>query len=218
MAYTKDTLSQRSVNLIIFSVVIVLTIIGLAIFVYMGVAVDGFAARVNSVMQPIAHTAIAVGIVTFVVSAYQQSQERAAEKIQRLDALNQPGVLAVERLFMEQPVLAPLYRELYMTDQRSDFYPKVVDREAEHGDVSPERAKQLEYHMLMYLVQVMENVYSVGDLENNYAASSMEGWMNTFRLWSRSYKFRMAWKHNKHLYSRAFREWVDIVIYNDIDQ
>lgn len=191
----------------------------LCVTIYAEITVDGFADKLHVVMRPIANAAIAIGIFTFIVNAYQQSIQYARENVRALDKLNQYGWLDVEKIFLDHPELGPLYHELYVSDnekktmnpRRYNFYPNVNTSVA-----TPERVLQNEYHVISYLIQVMENVYSVGDLESTYANAEMEGWMNTFRSWSRSSKFKEVWHHNKHLYGRSFREWVDVIIYNNI--
>ena len=224
MAYTKRTWSQKAKSTIVFFISVFITIVVLSAFIYAGLYVKNFAANTTLVVTPIAHIAISVGIITFIVGAYQQSIELLAKKKQALDTLNQYGWLEGEKIFMQEPALAKLYRELYLADKRSNFYPNVAAMKSDDDsnqrnaiEATMIRTRQLEYHMLSYLIQVMENVYSIGNLEERYDDSEMEGWMNTFRLWSTSNKFKTAWKLNKHLYGRDFREGVDIVIYNDIN-
>lgn len=214
MSYTRPTLSPKVRDTIIFSIILVALVILIGLLLYAELRSKGFAVKLNLVIKPIANMAIAIGIFTFVVSAYQQSVRFNRENTRALDNLNRFGWLEVEKIFLEHPELAPLYYELYIVDNENKIMSKGISFPKQNtSDISKERMQQQEYHILSYLIQVMENVYSVGNLEHTYYNPEMEGWMNTFRSWSRSPKFKEVWVHNKNLYGRSFREWVDIVIY-----
>ena len=97
MAYTKRTWSQKAKSTIVFFISVFITIVVLSAFIYAGLYVKNFAANTTLVVTPIAHIAISVGIITFIVGAYQQSIELLAKKKQALDTLNQYGWLEVEK-------------------------------------------------------------------------------------------------------------------------
>ncbi|GFZ89783.1 patatin-like phospholipase family protein [Dyella caseinilytica] len=120
---------------------------------------------------------------------------------------------AMSRLFGElrrNPALSRLDRQ---------FYPAWNDRLANRLFGSPARSangaqvSQLELHdedfrksfyFCQELAHLMESVYHDLDLENFSEHIDNRGWMNTFRQWSWSPIFRMAWVIGSPTYGRRY--------------
>jgi hypothetical protein len=80
-----------------------------------------------------------------------------------------------------------------------DMYPELDPTGATVQQASEETAEEIaarqttELHVLLQMLQVMENAYLSLNLEVNYGHPMNRGWMNVFHRWTSAETFRLKW-------------------------
>lgn len=207
-----NMIPQELQNKMAFGAALSFVLLGIVVFIICEIKYPAFLEMTGRVVKPLANISISVGILTFVIGAYQRSLKDQRERKLEILSLSERGWLNVEKMFIANPDLANLYNELFLGNRSGVLYPP---SEIDSGldDLEQRRIRRKEYHVISYLTQVMEDVYNIADLERAYQNVEMEGWMNTFRMWVSSPKFSRAWDSIKYLYGRRFRSWVDTILF-----
>ncbi|HEV3080370.1 MAG TPA: patatin-like phospholipase family protein [Gemmataceae bacterium] len=111
------------------------------------------------------------------------------------------GYLEVEQALREDENLSEFSKSLY---------PELAQELGANGQAHPPAAMQAakheraELHLMTQMVQVMENVWLSIHLEGYFAHPLNRGWMNVFRRWTLSRRFRKYWPVVRGEFSRDF--------------
>ena len=115
----------------------------------------------------------------------------------------------LEAVFIEDPELRDYYEECTRGagPRREATKPAGA---AENVDVEPHIR-----HVVMLQAQFMEDAHYVLRLDRYANAPDNRGWMNLFRAWSRSPRFRAAFRSMRRFFTRDFNEFYDAYIGGD---
>jgi hypothetical protein len=145
---------------------------------------------------------IIIGIFSYVYQYFSSKKINAQTNSLNFTELTKKGVLDLELFFMEHNNdLQNLYYEMY----------------GSYGFPKPEtpitlEQRQVEFHAVSYMIQVMEDVWAVLELDSNYDNQDYSGWINTFQKWGKSKKFLDIWNKLKQNYGLNFIQFVEIHI------
>ena len=145
---------------------------------------------------------IIIGIFSYVYQYFSSKKINAQTNSLNFTELTKKGVLDLELFFMEHNNdLQNLYYEMY----------------GSYGFPKPEtpitlEQRQVEFHAVSYMIQVMEDVWAVLELDSNYDNQDYSGWINTFQKWGKSKKFVDIWNKLKQNYGLNFIQFVEIHI------
>lgn len=145
---------------------------------------------------------IIIGIFSYVYQYFSSQKINAQTNSLNFTELTKKGVLDLELFFMEHNNdLQNLYYEMY----------------GSYGFPKPEtpitlEQRQVEFHAVSYMIQVMEDVWAVLELDSNYDNQDYSGWINTFQKWGKSKKFVDIWNKLKQNYGLNFIQFVEIHI------
>ena len=145
---------------------------------------------------------IIIGIFSYIYQ-YISSQKLIAQTNNlNFTELTKKGVQDLEIFFIEHNNdLQNLYYELY----------------GSYGFPKPEtpltlKQRQIEFHAISYMIQVMEDVWAVLDLDKQHDNEDYSGWIKTFKKWGKSKKFIDIWNKLKNNYGYNFIQFVEINI------
>jgi hypothetical protein len=147
-------------------------------------------------------TVVIIGIFSYIYQYYSDHNNRIQTNSLKFTELTKKGVLDLELFFMKHNNdLQNLYYEMYSS----------------YGFPKPEKhitleQRQVEFHAVSYMIQVMEDVWVVLDLDKNYDNNDYLGWMNTFKKWGSSKTFIIIWNKLKNNYGLNFIEFVELHI------
>lgn len=145
---------------------------------------------------------IIIGIFSYVYQYFSSQKINAQTNSLNFTELTKKGVLDLELFFMEHNNdLQNLYYEMY----------------GSYGFPKPEtpitlEQRQVEFHAVSYMIQVMEDVWAVLELDSNYDNQDYSGWINTFQKWGKSKKFVDIWNKLKQNYGLNFIQFVELHI------
>jgi hypothetical protein len=132
----------------------------------------------------------------------KDSEERArqAEVAQSVQATSD-GWLYIEELFMNNTEdLQHLYYEI----NRELGFPRPPTFDEPR---TTEQANR-QFHMIMYLIQVIQNVYMLENLKKVLAEGRHSGWVTVFQMWFRSKLVRDTWTVISPIYNEEFQGFV----------
>jgi len=142
---------------------------------------------------------IIIGIFSYIYQYYSNHSINQQTNSLNFTELTKKGVLDLELFFMNHNnELEHLYYEMY----GSYGYPKPKK------PITLEN-RQVQFHAVSYMIQVMEDVYTVLDLNKHYDDEEYLGWINTFKKWGTSKTFIKIWyKLNKN-YGLNFVKFIE---------
>jgi hypothetical protein len=149
---------------------------------------------------------IIIGIFSYIYQYYSNHSLKKQSNSLNFTELTKKGVLDLELFFMNHNnELENLYYEMY----GSYGFPKPKK------PITLEQ-RQIEFHAVSYMVQVMEDVYTVLELEIHYDEDDYLGWMNTFKKWGTSKTFINIWHKLNNNYGLNFVNFVEKhIIFNE---
>jgi len=159
-----------------------------------------------SVFAILSNAGIFLGIFSFLFEIVKQKELEAKKTAMSFTLLTQKGVLDLEKFFMtHNNSLKYLYYEIYGTlgFPIPEGKPSIKD-------------KQMEFHAIAYMIQIIEDVYTVMELNKNYDDKDLAGWLNTFRMWGSSKTFKKIWSSLKTNYGTNFIKFVESIILNKV--
>ncbi len=132
---------------------------------------------------------------------WYQSPDRREEKILelngRLTALEQQLQTEAPPIFLRE-----MYPELGAFDQTQPTQPPPSSAE------TADRTSKI-LHLLIQMIQLMEDVWISASLETHWNDPNILGWMNTFQRWAYTPSFRLWWPILKPMYGRKFRRFME---------
>lgn len=187
---------------IIFSVIIILSVVFFSKF-YLLLERDKRVKlwRLGGILSS---SVIMLGVFSYIYQYYSNHKMQLQSNSLNFTELTKKGVLDLELFFMKHNHdLQNLYYEMY----------------GSYGFPKPEsqvtlQQKQVEFHAVSYMIQVIEDVWAVLELDTNYENADYMGWMNTFKRWGNSKTFVKIWNKLKHNYGLNFIKFVELHIIN----
>jgi hypothetical protein len=167
-----------------------------------GLTPDAPRGRLRDALGMFGNFAVVATLVAVVLDRRAASKRARIEETARSVAATSDGWLYVEELFMQNDELRNLYYEI----NRELGYPRPADQDAPRTP----RAARLEYHMVTYLIQVVQNVYMLEDLARVLAEGKHSGWVTAFRMWFRSPTVRRIWGAVTAMYNKEFQAFVAV--------
>jgi hypothetical protein len=151
---------------------------------------------------------------------WYQSQDRREEKILELNG----RLTALEQQLQTQAppaFLREMYPELGTFDKRQPSAQPAPQEPAQPNaqptpaattqptsEEAAERTSRI-LHLLIQMIQLMEDVWISASLETHWNDPNLLGWMNTFQRWAYTPSFRLWWPILKPMYGRKFRRFME---------
>ena len=155
--------------------------------------------KVWQLAEVLSSLVIVIGIFSYVYQYYSTHKITAQTNSLTFTELTKKGVLDLETFFMKyNNDLQNLYYEMY----GSYGFPKPKKK-------ATLEQKQIEFHAVSYMIQIMEDVWAVLELDKHYDDDDYTGWINTFQKWGGSKTFIIIWSKLKKNYGLNFINFVE---------